>query len=72
MFLLGGKYLEPFWGKSEYLKFIAVVGALSGTSTFIVFLTVFFMTGDEAYWFGVFFAVCIVGPTCSALYDPTD
>ncbi|EFA77344.1 peptidase S16 [Heterostelium album PN500] len=47
--LLLGKYLEPVWGSTEFLKFIMVVNVLSGVGTFFLFTFLFMFSGNPMF-----------------------
>lgn len=50
--LLGiGKYLEPIWGTTEFIKFNLIVATMSGTALFISMIVLFFVTSSTSIWF---------------------
>jgi len=49
--LLFGRYLEPIWGKKEFLRFILLVNALSGLGTFFLMMFLFVISGSTSLWF---------------------
>jgi len=48
---VGGRILEPFWGRREYIKFILFVLLTSGFGAFTIRLAAFLITFNYAYLF---------------------
>lgn len=46
-----GSELEPLWGGRELVRFVVVVNALAGITTYVVMFLVFAVTANEAIWF---------------------
>ncbi|KAH7444372.1 hypothetical protein KP509_02G076100 [Ceratopteris richardii] len=47
--LFGGKVLEPIWGSREFFKFVVLVNFWTLVSTFLLSITLYFISRQETY-----------------------
>ncbi len=48
--LFCGKYLEPIWGSKEFIRFLFVVNACCGISTFVWMIFLYYLSGNLNLW----------------------